>query len=223
MMIDLKSIEKFVDENEKYINNLIEQIDGNDVEFPAKQTAFLDNQEQINDCVDGLSKFCTQCHDVLDNSSEYDNETIEGVSKNLTRANTLISRLKRAAKNLRDQLSYIDKTSEKEEMRPLTVDEVAQAMQDDSTTKKISNDMQEIISNESTGRKTKISKGSKLPEYVAVNENANMLTYINAANKGELNETINDIINESGNDEVKFYKVSYEEVKLKETKMYTLE
>ena len=222
-MIDLKSIEKFVDENEKYINKIIEQIDGDDIEFPAKQTAFLDNQDQINDCVDGLSKFCTQCHDVLDNSSEYDNETIEGISKNLTRANTLISRLKRAAKNLRDQLSYIDKTSEKEEIKALTVDEVAQAMQNDSTTKKIANDMQEIISNESADRKTKIVEDDGLPKYVAANKNTHTLSYIDASSKSMLNEAINQIINKSGNDEVKFYKISYEEVKLKETKMYTLE
>lgn len=199
-------VDELVSKAELFAMNFIAKI-GDKNEQPArKQTYFLDTQEELQKYMGALQKIVTNLN--KDDQPE-DGEDYEVL---INRAESIINDLKTAITEYQKELTISNDTSEEDTTATLTHETISDAMKTNKTTQEISANMQAIAEQQ---------KSSQIGYNYALICDGEM-NMIAAADKNQLNESINKIANASNYKNIQLYQVAFTPVQLKKKTVLTV-
>lgn len=200
------SIDEMVSKAELFAMNFIAKISDKNEQPARKQAYFLDNQEDLQKYMAALQKIVTNLN--KDDQPE-DGEDYEVL---INRAESIINDLKIAIANYQKELVISDDTSEEDTTATLTHETISDAMKTNKTTQEISANMQAIAEQQ---------KASQVGFNYALVCDGEM-NMIAAADKNQLNESINKIVNASNYKNINLYQVTFTPVPLKKKTILTV-
>jgi sugar-specific transcriptional regulator TrmB len=200
------SIDEMVSKAELFAMNFIAKISDKNEQPARKQAYFLDNQEDLQKYMAALQKIVTNLN--KDDQPE-DGEDYEVL---INRAESIINDLKTAIANYQKELVISDDTSEEDTTATLTHETISDAMKTNKTTQEISANMQAIAEQQ---------KASQVGFNYALVCDGEM-NMIAAADKNQLNESINKIVNASNYKNINLYQVTFTPVPLKKKTILTV-
>lgn len=199
-------LDEMVSKAELFAMNFIAKISDKNEQPARKQTYFLDNQEELQKYMAALQKIVTNLN--KDDQPE-DGEDYEVL---INRAESIVNDLKTAIANYQKELVISNDTSEEQTTAALTHETISDAMKTNKTTQEISANMQAIAEQQ---------KASQIGFNYALVCDGEM-NMIAAADKNQLNDSINKIVNASNYKNINLYQVTFTPVPLKKKTILTV-
>lgn len=200
-------IDEVISKAELFAMNFIAKISDKTEQSARKQAYFLDNQEELQKYMGALQKIVTTINkdDPSDNGEDY--EVL------LNRANDIINKLKAAIAEYQKELIISDDISEEDTTVTLTQETISDAMKTNKTTQEISANMQAIAEQQ------KVSNQIGYNYALVCDGQINMIA---AADKAQLNESINAIANAGSYKNIQLYQMTFTPVQLKKKTVLTV-
>lgn len=190
--------DEIISKAELFAMNFIAKISDKTEQAARKQSYFLDNQEDLTKYMSVLQKIVTGLG-AEENITEDD-------AVLLNRAKSIIDNLKEAISNLQKELTINNDVSEEDTTVSLTQETISDAMQNNKTTQEISANMQAIAEQQ---------KASSQIGYNYALVCDGQINMIAAADKTQLNESINAIANNGEYKSIQLYQMTFTPVQLK--------
>lgn len=200
-------LDEVISKAELFAMNFIAKISDKSEQAARKQAYFLDNQEELSKYMGALQKIVTSIH--KDDPSE-DGEDYEVL---LNRADSVITNLKTAIAEYQKELTISDDTSEEDTTAALTQETISDAMKTNKTTQEISANMQAIAEQQ------KVASQIGYNYALVCDGQINMIA---AADKAQLNDSINAIANAGNYKSIQLYEMSFKPVQLKKKTVLTV-
>lgn len=178
---------------EKQINKFIDFLNNNDITKSKKMTFFIESQTQLKEIMNFLKSINDENEDFVDFCSSENIHTEDFINKSIE----LINKLQKAITDYQNTL-YIDENVESEDIA-INEETISDALQNNSTTKQIHEDLENI-------------KKSSMQKYNYCIMLDNNISMFHADNDNEINKYINTLLLDGNYKEVKLFKLS--EVKL---------
>lgn len=192
-----------------FIKEFCDKLSGNEMNESAKQVYFLDNQQKVKHTMEELTNI----------KSGYDNLGIgleEGSEdeKCYELCTGLMNKLTKALMNYKNSYSGINPNVTVEDTTAVVTEEtINDAAQNNTSTKKIIKDMNEI------NEKASIAQVQEFTHAILVGKK---ITYVKAVTKQELNALISEIMDENPNEKISVYEVVFNPLPLKKKTIYTV-
>lgn len=190
--------DEIISKAELFAMNFIAKISDKTEQAARKQSYFLDNQEDLTKYMSVLQKIVTGLG--ADENISEDDAVL------LNRAKSIIDNLKEAISNLQKELTINNDVSEEDTTVSLTQETISDAMQNNKTTQEISANMQAIAEQQ------KVSNQIGYNYALVCDGQINMIA---AADKAQLNESINAIANNGEYKSIQLYQMTFTPVQLK--------
>lgn len=193
-------IDEIISKAETFAMNFIAKISDKREQPARKQTYFLDNQEELQKYMGALQK-------ILNSISE-DDESEDGEDYALlaSRAENIVNDLKTAISEYQKELVIDNNVSEEDTTAALTQESISEAMKTNKTTQEISANMTAIAEQQKAA--------SQITYNYALVCDGN-INLISAADKKQLNDSINAVANNGTYKSIQLYKMQFTPVPLK--------
>jgi hypothetical protein len=196
--------DEIISKAELFSMSFIAKISDKSEQAARKQAYFLDNQEELTKYMGALQKVI----------ASYEEQClVEDDALLLERARTIIDNLKKAISEYQKELTISDNTSEEDTTAALTQETISNAMKTNKTTQEISANMQAIAEQQ------KVSSQIGYNYALVCDGQINM---ISAADKAELNSSINAIANNGNYKSIQLYQMTFTPVQLKKKTVLTV-
>lgn len=194
-------IDEVISKAQAFASNFIAKI-SDETEQPArKQAYFLDNQEELQKYMQALQKIISSISENDDSDDEEDYESL------LNAAKEVVDKLKTAIAEYQKELIISNNVSEEDTTASLTQESISDAMKNNKTTQEISANM------------TAIAEQQKAVNQIGYNYALvcdGQINMIAAADKNQLNDSINAVANSGTYKSIQLYKMQFTPVPLKQ-------
>lgn len=197
--------DEIISKAELFSMNFIAKIGDKTEQSARKQAYFLDNQEELQKYMGALQK-------IVSAYDEDENITVDDKIL-LDRAKAITDNLKQAIVEYQKELTISNDTSEEDTTTSLTKETIADAMKTNKTTQEISANMQAIAEQQ------KVTSQVGYNYALVCDGQINMIA---AADKVQLNESINAIANAGNYKSIQLYEMSFKPVQLKKKTVLTV-
>lgn len=197
--------DEIISKAELFSMNFIAKIGDKTEQSARKQAYFLDNQEDLQKYMGALQKIVVSLNED-ENISDEDTVLVD-------RAKAIIDNLKQAITEYQKELTICTDTSEEDTTTSLTKETIADAMKTNKTTQEISANMQAIAEQQ------KVTSQVGYNYALVCDGQINMIA---AADKTQLNESINAIANAGNYKSIQLYEMSFKPVQLKKKTVLTV-
>lgn len=204
----MENIKNVLSKAKDFIKEFCTKISGNEMNESAKQVFFLDNQKQIKETMEALSEIKNN-YDALGDIPEGTED-----EKCYELCVGLMNQLTKTLTNYKNSYAGINPDVTVEETTVVVNEEtIADAAQNNSSTKKMIKDMNEI------NEKASVAQLQEFTHAVLVGKK---FTYLKPTSIQELNNFINEIASANPNEKVSVYEVDFNPIPLKTKTVYTV-
>jgi uncharacterized protein YPO0396 len=199
---------KTLTEAKVFIKDFCTQISGNEMNESAKQVFFLDNQQKIKETMEKLSNIKKG----YDSIGEVEADSEDGKTYELCVG--LMNKLTETLTNYKNSYSGINPNVTVEQTTTVVNEQtINEAVQNNSSTKKIIKDMNEI------SEKANLAQVQEFTHAILVGKK---FTYVTAKTTQQLNTVLNEIVDANPNEKVSVYEIEFKPMPLKKKTIYTV-
>ena len=192
-----------------FIKDFCNKLSGNEMNESAKQVFFLDNQQKVKQTMeelsgikDGFDNLGIELEDGSEEQKCY--ELCTGLMNKLTKT---LTDYKNSYSGINPNVTVEDTTA------VVTEETISDAAKNNSSTKKIIKDMNEI------NEKASIAQIQEFTHAILVGKK---FMYVKATTAQELNTLINEAVDTNPNEKVSVYEVEFKPMPLKKKTIYTV-
>lgn len=185
--------DELITKADRFAHDFIKELSDTNNTVASRQAYMLDNQERLQKIMGSLQTVITALGAKEEKAPlDEDDETM------LEKGNEIVQNLRSALDAFREELK-IDEDTKEEDIVPVVNEQtISDAMNDNSTTKKMAADLKNVQEQQLAS--------SSIPFNYAMSCDG-VITLIKAKDKDELNKTINDIANKGKYSEIKLFKL----------------
>ncbi len=203
------SIKQTLSDAKNFIKDFCSKILGDEINESAKQVFFLDNQQKVKETMEALNNIKSS-FDSLGMELEDDSEE----KKCYELCTGLMNKLTKTLTDYKNSYAGINPNVTVEQTTAIVNEQtITEAAQNNSSTKKIIKDMNEI------SEKANIAQIQEFTHAILAGKK---FTYVKVTTAQELTTLINEIADENPNEKVNVYEIEFKPIPLKKKTVYTV-
>lgn len=198
----MAKIDEILTQSEMFANEFVKNIEDGKKEAAAKTVYFMDNQEDLQKVMTTLQKIVNKFGPDEDGNQPEMSEDDEVL---FNKAQEIINRLSDCIAGYKNELMVNENVTEEETTAKVTQETIAEAMQNNDTTKQIAENMSKIVQNQNP-------QSPQMNFCLMCDGQINMFQ---ANTKQEINNCIQQVTDSGNYKDIALFQVSYKAVPLK--------